>query len=167
MMTNDLPFRTHVVKVDIPSDANVIFGHSHFIKTIEDLYETLVASSPGIKFGVAFCEASQKRLVRSDGNDQALIELAEKAAFDVGCGHSFFIYLKDSFPINVLNRIKNVEEVCRIFTATSNPLQVIVAETDQGRGVLGLIDGATPLGIESEEDRKERIDFLVNIKYKR
>ena len=166
-MTNELPFRVHIVKVDIPEDANVIFGHSHFIKTVEDLYETLVSSSPSLKFGVAFCEASQKRLVRSDGNSQELIELAEKAAFDVGCGHSFFIYLKDGFPINVLNRVKNLDEVCRIFTATANPLQVVVAETDQGRGVLSVIDGEAPLGVESEEDKQERIDFLTQIKYKR
>jgi hypothetical protein len=160
-------FKTKVVKVEIPSDANIIFGQTHFIKTVEDLYEALVEASPGLKFGIAFCEASQKRLIRTDGNDDILIEMAAKAAFDVGCGHTFFIYLRDGFPINVLNRIKNVSEVCRIFCATANPLEVIVAETKQGRGVLGVIDGQTPLGIEGEDDKKERNEFLRSIGYKR
>lgn len=159
--------RQHVVKVDIPEGLNVIFGMSHFIKTVEDLYEALVSSSPSLKFGVAFCEASQKRLVRSDGNDRELIEMARKAAFDIGCGHSFVIYLRDGFPINVLGRVKAVDEVCRIFCATANPLQVLVAETDLGRGVMGVIDGQTPLGIETDQDRAERRDFLRAIGYKR
>ncbi|MFQ6007900.1 MAG: adenosine-specific kinase [Candidatus Zixiibacteriota bacterium] len=165
-MTNG-NFRTKVVKVAIPSDTNIIFGQTHFIKTVEDLYEVLVEASPGLKFGIAFCEASQKRLIRTDGNNEGLIELAAKAAFDVGCGHTFFIYLREGFPVNVLNRIKNISEVCRIFCATANPLEVIVAETDLGRGVLGVVDGQTPLGFETDDDRKERKEFLRTIGYKR
>lgn len=160
-------FKTKIVQVDIPEDANVIFGMSHFIKTVEDLYETLVSSSTSLKFGIAFCEASMKRLIRTDGNDPELIEMAGTAAFDVACGHSFFIYLRDGFPINVLNRVKAVPEVCGIFCATANPLQVLVAETKQGRGVLGVIDGETPLGIETDDDRTERVAFLKKIGYKR
>lgn len=163
----DTPFRTHMVRIDIPDGVNIIFGQTHFVKTVEDLYETLVAASPALKFGIAFCEASQKRLVRFDGNDDQMIAAAQKAAFDVGCGHSFFIYMKDGFPINVLNRVKNVEEVCRIFCATANPLEIIVAETSQGRGVLAVIDGEPPLGIETAEDKEEREQFLRNIGYKR
>ncbi|UCE25960.1 MAG: adenosine-specific kinase [Candidatus Zixiibacteriota bacterium] len=160
-------FRRKIVKVDIPADCNVIFGHSHFIKTVEDLYEVLVTASPSLKFGIAFCEASQKRLIRTDGNDEDLVKLASTAAFDVACGHSFFIYMKDGFPINVLRRVKEVDEVCRIFCATANPLEVIVGETHQGRGVLGVVDGEAPLGIETEEDKAERKDFLRRIGYKR
>jgi adenosine/AMP kinase len=156
-----------VVKIDIPADLNVVFGMSHFIKTVEDLYETLIEASPSLKFGIAFCEASQKRLIRTDGNSEELIERASKAAFDVGCGHSFFIFLKDGFPVNVLGRIKNVSEVCRIFCATANPLEVLIAETELGRGVLGVIDGQPPLGIESEADKEERNEFLRKIGYKR
>jgi adenosine/AMP kinase len=166
-MATDRTFKEHIVKVDIPEGLNVIFGMSHFIKTVEDLYETLICAAPSLKFGLAFCEASQKRLVRSDGNDQELMEMAEKAAFDIGCGHTFLVYLRDGFPINVLGRIKNLDEVCRIFCATANPLQVIVAATDLGRGVLGVIDGLTPLGIEGHEDKQERIEFLRRIGYKR
>ena len=160
-------FKTKIVKVDIPADCNVIFGHSHFIKTVEDLYEALVSASPTLKFGVAFCEASQKRLIRTDGNDEELVKMAAAAAFDVACGHSFFIFLRDGFPINVLGRIKNVDEVCRIFCATANPLEVIIAETHLGRGVLAVVDGEAPLGIETEEDAAERNEFLRKIGYKR
>lgn len=160
-------YRTKTVKVNIPVDCNVIFGHSHFIKTVEDIYEALVTSSPSLKFGIAFCEASQKRLIRTDGNDAEMIKLASTAAFDVACGHSFFIYLKDGFPINVLQRVKSVDEVCRIYCATANPLEVIVAETNQGRGVVAVVDGEPPLGIETEEDKKERNEFLRRIGYKR
>ncbi len=160
-------FKTHIVKIDIPEGLNIIFGMSHFIKTVEDLYEAVTETGPGIKFGVAFCEASQKRLIRNDGNDDGMIELATKTAFDIACGHSFVVFLKDAFPINVLNRIKNVSEVCRIFCATANPLEVLVAETDQGRGVLGVIDGQTPLGIETDDDKCERREFLRTINYKR
>jgi hypothetical protein len=167
MSNSDADYRTKLVKVDIPEGTNVVFGMSHFIKTVEDLYETLIESGTAIKFGIAFCEASQKRLIRHDGNDPEMVELATKAAFDVACGHSFFIYMKDAFPISILNRIKNVSEVCRIFCATANPLEVIVAESGLGRGVLGVVDGQTPLGIEGEDDQKERAGFLRQIKYKR
>lgn len=167
MAMTESGFKTKIVQVDIPADTNVIFGMSHFIKTVEDLYETLVSSSTSLKFGIAFCEASMKRLIRTDGNDPELIEMAGTAAFDVACGHSFFIYLRDGFPINVLNRVKAVPEVCCIFCATANPLQVLVAETKQGRGVLGVIDGETPLGIETDDDRTERVAFLKKIGYKR
>ncbi|MCP4685644.1 MAG: adenosine monophosphate-protein transferase [bacterium] len=160
-------YREHVVKVDIPEGLNVIFGMSHFIKTVEDLYEALITSSPSLKFGIAFCEASQQRLVRTDGNDADLTELAAKAAFDVGCGHTFFIYMAEGFPINVLGRVKAVDEVCRIFCATANPVQVIVAATDLGRGVLGVVDGQAPLGVETDEDKVARVEFLRKIGYKR
>lgn len=160
-------YTTKIVDIKIPTDVNIVFGQSHFVKTVEDLYEAMVTSSMEIKFGIAFCEASQKRLIRSDGNDRELIELAEKAAFDVACGHTFFIVMKEGFPISVMQRIKDVDEVCRIFCATANPLQVIIAETDQGRGVLAVIDGYAPLGIEQEEDVVERKEFLRKIGYKR
>jgi len=166
-MTNKVPFRTRLVLVDIPEGVNIIFGQTHFIKTVEDLYEVLVTSSPSLKFGIGFCEASQERLVRSDGNDETLISMAEKATFDIGCGHCFVIFLKDGFPINVLNQVKNVPEVCGIYCATANPLQVIVAETDFGRGVLGVVDGQSPAGIEAEEHKKTRKEFLRKIGYKR
>jgi len=166
-MTASSNYKEHLVKVDIPEGLNVIFGMSHFIKTVEDLYEALITSSPSLKFGIAFCEASQQRLVRTDGNDIDLIEMAAKAAFDVGCGHTFFIYMAEGFPINVLGRIKAVDEVCRIFCATANPVQVIVAASDLGRGVLGVIDGQVPLGIETDEDKAVRVEFLRKIGYKR
>ncbi|MFQ5498290.1 MAG: adenosine-specific kinase [Candidatus Zixiibacteriota bacterium] len=157
----------HVVSISIPAEINVIFGQSHFVKTVEDIYEALITSSLSIKFGIAFCEASQKRLVRTDGNDARLIDMASEAAVKVGCGHTFFIYMKDCFPISVLNQVKNVSEVCRIFCATANPLQVIVAETDQGRGVMGVVDGETPKGVETDQDKEERNAFLRTIGYKR
>ncbi|QIW24391.1 adenosine monophosphate-protein transferase [Sulfolobus sp. S-194] len=156
-----------VVRVEIPEGTNVIIGQSHFIKTVEDLYETLASSSPHLKFGIAFCEASGKRLIRWDGNDEELIKLAQQTALKIGAGHTFVIYIKNGFPINVLNRIKNVEEVVRIFAATANPLQILVAETDQGRGVIGVVDGYTPLGIETEVDIKERKELLRKFGYKR
>ena len=159
--------KTKVIKVTIPEGCNIIFGHAHFIKTVEDLYETLISSGMAVKFGIAFCEASQQCLIRTDGNDEELIRLAENAADDVGAGHSFFIYMKDGFPINVLNRVKAVDEVCRIYCATANPLEVIVVETSQGRGVLGVVDGERPLGIETEEDKTARKQFLRKIGYKR
>lgn len=166
-MTSSERYRTHVVQVVIPEGINVIFGQSHFAKTVEDLYEALVTSSPTISFGIAFCEASQQRLIRTDGNDDDLVKQATQAAFDVGCGHSFFIFLKNAFPINVLDRVKNVQEVCHIYCATANPLQVIVAETDQGRGVLSIVDGGAPLGIETDEDKQTREKFIQTIGYKR
>ncbi len=156
-----------VVDIEIPQDCNVILGQTHFIKSIEDLYETLVESGTSIKFGIAFSEASGKRLIRSDGNDVALIVHAEKECMKISCGHSFIIFLKSGFPVNVLNRIKNVSEVCNIYAATANPLQVIIAKTENGRGILGVIDGQPPVGIENEEDKKLRKELLRKIGYKR
>ncbi len=155
------------VEIEIPKDANVILGQTHFIKSVEDLYETLVESSPSLKFGLAFCEASGKRLVRSEGNDDELREAAEKEAMKIGCGHAFIVFLRNGYPINVLNRLKNVGEVCTIFVATANPLQAIIAENNRGRGVLGVIDGETPAGIEDKEERKARREFLRKIGYKK
>jgi adenosine/AMP kinase len=139
---------------------------AHFIKTVEDLYETLVTSVPNIRFGLAFCEGSGPRLVRSEGTDKELVDIAKRNALAIGCGHSFIIYLRGSYPINVLNRIKMVQEVCQILAATANPLQAIVLETDQGRGLIGVVDGKKSLGIETEEDKKKRIAFLRDIGYK-
>ena len=156
-----------VVKIDIPEGTNVIIGHSHFIKTVEDLYETLASSSPSLKFGIAFSEASGKRLIRYDGNDEELTKLAIENCRRISAGHTFVIYIRNGYPINVLNRIKAVEEVVRIHAATANPLQVVVAETEQGRGVLGVIDGMTPWGVESESDIKERKEILRKFGYKR
>lgn len=155
------------VDVEIPKDANVIFGQTHFIKTVEDLYETLAESSPSLKFGLAFCEASGKRLVRSDGNDPELVKRAEQEALKIGCGHAFLVFLRDGYPVNVLGRIKNLSEVCSVFATTANSLQVIVAENKGGRGVLGVIDGESPLGVEGEDERKWRHELLRKIGYKR
>jgi len=155
------------VSVEVPSGCNIVIGHAHFIKTVEDLYEALIESGTAIKFGVAFCEASAKRLVRSDGNDIELIKQAEKEAMKIAAGHTFVILLKNGFPINVLNRIKGVSEVCKIHAATANPVEVVIAETRNGRGVLGVVDGSMPLGIEKVEDKKERVDFIRKIGYKR
>jgi len=159
--------RIEVVDIPIPEGANVIVGHAHFIKTVEDLYEALVTSAPGIKFGLAFCEASQKRLIRHEGNDEELRKAAIEAAKRIAAGHTFIIYIRNAWPINVLNAIKNVQEVVRIYAATANPLQVLVAETGQGRGVIGVVDGYTPLGVEAEDDARERIEFLRKIGYKK
>ena len=156
-----------VVPIPIPEGANVIIGQSHFIKTVEDLYEALVTSVPNIKFGLAFNEASGKRLVRYEGNDEELVRYAIEAAKAIGAGHIFVLYIRNAWPINVLNVIKHVQEVVRVFVATANPVQVIVAETDQGKAVLGVVDGYTPLGVESEEDRRERHEFLRKIGYKK
>ncbi len=155
------------VKIAAPPDTNLILGQTHFIKSAEDLYEALVTSCPSIKFGLAFCEASGKCLVRSEGNDEELIKAAEKNALAIGCGHSFLVFMRDAYPINVLNAIKNVQEVCSIFCATSNPVEVVVAETQQGRGILGVIDGEKPKGIEGTADKEERNTFLRKIGYKR
>lgn len=156
-----------VVPVEIPKGSNVIIGQTHFIKTVEDLYEALTNSSPHIKFGLAFNEASGPRLVRREGNDPELIEAAVKTALSIGAGHVFVIFIREAYPINVLNTIKMVPEVCRIFCATANPLQVIVVETDQGRGVVGVVDGYPVVGVEDEEKEKERRAFLRKIGYKR
>ncbi len=159
--------KTKIIPVVIPDDCNIIFGMSHFIKTVEDLYETMVSTVPSVEFGIAFCEASGDCLIRSDGNDDKLIKMAEQAAFDVACGHSFFIFMRNAFPINFLPRIKSIPEVCRIFCATANPLEVIIGETGQGRGVMGVIDGKMPVGIEKQKDKKARHKFLRDIGYKR
>jgi len=155
-----------VVKMDIPEGCNLILGQSHFIKTVEDVYEAMMTSTPTVKFGLAFCEASGERLVRTDGNDVDMKKAAAENALRLGCGHSFVILLKDAYPINVLNQLKTVPEVCTIYAATANPLEVLVAETEQGRGVLGVIDGQQPLGVEDEEGVKWRKDFLRKIGYK-
>jgi adenosine/AMP kinase len=155
------------VKIEKPEELNFILGQSHFIKTVEDVYEVLVTAVPGIKFGVAFCEASGPCLIRKTGTDEALIELAVKNAQVVGAGHSFFIFLGEGFyPINVLNAIKQVPEVCRIFCATANPTEVLVAETEMGRGILGVVDGFSPKGIEGDAETAHRKEFLRMIGYK-
>jgi uncharacterized protein len=150
-----------------PDDANIIIGQAHFIKTIEDIYETLITSVPGMKFGIAFCESSGPCLIRSEGNDDELIKIAEENAYNLSCGHSFFIIIKNAFPINVLNQVKAVSEVCSIYCATSNPVEVIIAESNQGRGILGVIDGEKSRGIETDKDKQDRKDFLRKIGYKR
>ncbi|MDR1650739.1 MAG: adenosine-specific kinase [Synergistaceae bacterium] len=154
--------------VEIPEDCNVIVGQSHFIKTVEDIFEALVTSSPSLKFGIAFCEASIEKLVRRDGNDEALTGCAVRNALKIAAGHTFVVVIKNGYPINVLNRIKAVQEVCGIFAATANPLQVIVAESEQGRGVIGVIDGASPIGTEDSAGEQWRKNLLRNvIGYKR
>ncbi len=154
------------IRVDIPSGMNVIIGQSHFIKTVPDLYEILVGSSPTLKFGLAFSEASDRCLVRHEGNDDDLEKRAIDAALALSCGHVFVIFLKDGFPINVLNAIKNCQEVCRIFCATANPLEVIVASSEQGNGVMGGIDGSRPKGVEDAQGKEWRLDLLRKFKYK-
>jgi len=155
------------VKLTVPEGYNIILGQSHFIKTVEDIYEAIVTTSPGIKFGVAFCESSGKALIRFDGTDKDCIDLAVKAANLIGAGHSFVIYLKDSYPINILDRIKAVQEVVNIYAATANPLSVLIADNGYGRGIIGIIDGMKPKGIEGEPDKEERKAFLRKIGYKR
>jgi len=154
------------VKIEKPDEFNLILGHSHFIKTVEDIYETMVNTVPGAKFGLAFCESSGPCLVRYSGTDDDLVELAKKNAYALSAGHSFILLMKDMFPINVLNAIKNVPEVCRIFCATANPVEVLIAETEQGRGIIGVVDGFKTKGIETEADIKDRKDFLRLIGYK-
>lgn len=155
------------VSIEKPEEINFILGQSHFIKTVEDMHEALFSAVPGIKFGLAFCEASGPCLVRWSGTDEAMIELARRNALAIGAGHSFILFLAGGyFPINILNTIKSVSEVAHVFCATANPTQVIVAETGQGRGILGVIDGASPKGIEDEEGRLARRDFLRRIGYK-
>jgi uncharacterized protein len=155
------------VRLSIPEECNIIVGQSHFIKTAEDLYEILVTSCPHSKFGVAFCEASGPCLIRVEGNDAELKKSAAENAASIGAGHTFVILLKDAFPVNILNAVKACSEVCHIFCATANPLEVILSATDQGRGVLGVVDGFPPKGVETEADAKSRKDFLRKIGYKR
>jgi adenosine/AMP kinase len=155
------------VKVEMPENANVIIGQTHFIKSVEDLYEAIVGTVPGAKFGIAFCEASGPCLVRVEGNDEGLKKIAAENASRIGAGHSFVIVLLNAYPINVLNRIKDVQEVCTIFCATANPVDVVVAENARGRGILGIIDGERPKGIEGPKEVEDRKAFLRMIGYKR
>ncbi len=154
------------VKILLPPDSNVIVGQAHFIKTIVDLHETLAGSSPTLRFGAAFCEASGPRLVRRSGNDDELTRTAVDAARAIGAGHCFVVFLRDGFPINVLNQVKAIPEVCRVFCATANPLEVLVAETAAGRGIVGVVDGEPPLGVETEDDVVARLDLLHAIGYR-
>ena len=154
------------VGIEKPEDVNVILGMSHFIKTVEDLHEALVGTSPHLKFGLAFCEASGPRLVRRSGNDQELIDLAVRNAQAIAAGHSFIVFLRQGFPVNVLNQIKQVPEVCRVFCATANPLEVLIAQTENGRGIVGVVDGQSPLGVETEADVTARRELLRVIGYK-
>jgi hypothetical protein len=155
------------IRLSVPENCNIIVGQSHFIKTVEDLYEAVVTGCAHCKFGIAFCEASGPCLIRVEGNDETLKRISAENAIIMGAGHTFVILLEDAFPINVLNAIKACPEVCRVFCATANPLEVVVAETDQGRGVLGVVDGFSPKGVETELDAKARREFLRKIGYKR
>ncbi|MGH7452312.1 MAG: adenosine-specific kinase [bacterium] len=154
------------VRIDKPESMNFILGQSHFIKTVEDIHEALVGAVPGIKFGVAFCEASGPCLVRWSGTDEQCLELAKKNAQAIGAGHSFIIFLGNVFPINVLKAVQNVPEVCRIYCATANPAEVLLVETAQGRGIIGVVDGSSPLGVESEKEIAERKGLLRKFGYK-
>jgi adenosine/AMP kinase len=155
-----------VVPIDKPEDLNVILGQAHFIKTVEDVHEALVGSSPHLRFGLAFCEASGKCLVRSSGNDSELVELAVRNALALGAGHCFVVFVREGYPVNVLNQLKQVAEVCTIYCATANSVEVVLAETDLGRGVLGVIDGSVPLGVETDRDVTDRKSFLRSVGYK-
>jgi adenosine/AMP kinase len=159
-----IEFKT--VKIEPPKDCNVIVGMAHFIKTIEDLYEALVGAVPNIKFGIGFCESSGPCLVRHEGNDNELKKLAAEKAFEIACGHSFIIFLENAYPINVLDKVKQAQEVCTIYAATANQLEILIAETDQGRGIIGVVDGLKSKGIETEDDVKARKQFLRKIGYK-
>jgi adenosine/AMP kinase len=154
------------VPVQNPEGLNLILGQSHFIKTVEDLHETLAGASSQLRFGLAFCESSGPRLVRRSGNDDALVELATRNALAIGAGHTFIVFLREGFPVNVLNAVKQVPEVCSIYCATANPVAVVVADTDGGRGILGVIDGGSPLGVETDQDVAERKQLLRTIGYK-
>lgn len=155
------------IRLSVPDNSNIIVGQSHFIKTVEDIYEILTTTCPHCRFGVAFCEASGPCLIRVDGNDEALKKTAAENAITMGAGHTFVVLLQDAYPINVLNAIKGCSEVCHIFCATANPLEIIVSETDQGRGVLGVVDGFSPKGVETAADAAARKVFLRKIGYKR
>jgi adenosine/AMP kinase len=156
----------HAVALEKPEDMNVIVGQAHFIKTVEDIHEALAGISPHLRFGVAFCEASGPCLVRRSGNDDRLVELATRTALAVGAGHSFFVFGEDGYPANVLNALKQVPEVCSIFCATANPVEILVADTDLGRGITGVIDGRGPIGVESDADVVDRKALLRTIGYK-
>ncbi len=161
-----MPVDSELVPIENPDGLNVILGQTHFIKTAEDVYEALVNAVPGVKFGVAFCEASGPCLVRVEGNDEALKALAAKNALAVGAGHFFIVFVKEAYPLNLLRALREVPEVVNLFAATSNPIDVVVAKTPRGRGVLGVVDGERAKGVESAKDRKERMDFLRKIGYK-
>jgi len=154
------------VRIDKPDDMNFIMGHAHFIKTVEDLYEVIVQTNPAMKFGIAFCEASGPCLVRHAGNDEKLVEIAQRNALRLAAGHTFLIFMEQGFPVNILNAVKTVPEVCRVYCATANPTEVIIAETAQGRGILGVVDGEQSKGVEDDEDIRKRKDFLRRIGYK-
>ncbi len=154
------------VDIGLPENCNIIVGQSHFIKTAEDIAEIMVCAVPGVQFGLSFCEASGPCLIRTEGNDEQLVTQAITYAKAVGAGHSFFLIMKNAFPINVLNQIKQCQEVTRIFCATANPLQVLVAETGQGRGIVGVVDGFSPKGVESADDKKKRRELLRTFGYK-
>jgi len=155
-----------IVKIEKPEPTNFILGQSHFIKTVEDMHEAVVQTNSALQFGLAFCESSGPALVRYSGNNAALIELAKKNALALSCGHSFILFMENGFPINILNAVKQLPEVCRVFCATANPVEVVVAETEQGRGILGVIDGVASKGIETEADIQQRRNFLRTIGYK-
>jgi len=159
--------KIEVVKIKQPEGCNLVLGTAHFIKTVEDIYEAMVNSVPNIKFGVAFCESSGERLIRVEGTDDELKKAAAENMLKLGCGHSFLIFMKGAYPINVLNALKKVPEVCTIYAATANPLEVIAAETEQGKGILGVIDGLKPLGIEDEKGVEWRRNFLRKLGYKK
>jgi uncharacterized protein len=164
-MSGEISFS--VVSVEKPDEVNLILGQAHFIKTVEDLYEAVAGAVPGARFGLAFSEASGECLVRVEGNDDGLKDLARTNALLIGAGHSFLIFLRDCYPINVLNAIKSVQEVCTIYCATANPVEVIVAETSLGRGIMGVIDGSLPVGVEGPDDVRKRIELLRRFGYKR
>lgn len=154
------------VRIEKPDDVNVIVGQAHFIKTVEDLHEVLAGSSPHLKFGLAFCESSGPRLVRRSGNEPDLVELAVRNALAIGAGHCFVVFLRQGFPVNVLNALKLVPEVCTLYCATANPVEVVVAQTDAGRGILGVVDGGAPLGVEGDAEVAERKELLRRFGYK-
>lgn len=155
-----------IITVDKPADMNFILGQAHFIKTVEDMHEAIVATNPGMRFGLAFCESSGPALVRFTGNDSNLVEIARKNALNLSCGHCFILFMESGFPVNILNAIKNLAEVCTIYCATANPVEVVVAETERGRGIMGVIDGMKTRGVETEADIKSRKEFLRKIGYK-
>ena len=154
------------VRIDKPDELNVILGQAHFIKTVEDVYEALGGSSPHLRFGIGFCESSGPRLVRRAGNDPELVEMAVRNALAIAAGHAFIVFLREGYPVNVLNQLKHVPEVCRIYCATANPVEVVIGETEQGRGILGVIDGEVPLGVESDDDVTARSELLRTLGYK-
>jgi len=164
--TGGIAMELKIVKIEKPEDVNMILGQSHFIKTVEDVHEVMVTAVPGAKFGLAFCESSGACLVRASGTDEGLVELAKKSALALSAGHAFIVLMRGTYPLNFLNAIKSVPEVCRIFCATANAVEVVIAETEQGRGILGVIDGLPSKGIESEEDIAWRKNFLRMIGYK-